>query len=64
MTTAKKSTTTRDKKPTTKAKVVKASQSIPDLPNNPFVYEIFEVVAKQRTIAKKVEALKSSSILA
>ena len=58
MTTAKKSTTTRDKKPTTKAKVVKASQSIPDLPNNPFVYEIFEVVAKQRTIAKKVEALK------
>ena len=58
MTTAKKSTTTRAKKPTTKAKVVKASQSIPDLPNNPFVYEIFEVVAKQRTIAKKVEALK------
>tara|TARA_B100000530_G_scaffold191915_1_gene121817 strand:+ start:565 stop:1179 length:615 start_codon:yes stop_codon:yes gene_type:complete len=58
MTTAKKATTTRAKKPTTKAKVVKASQSIPDLPNNPFVYEIFEVVAKQRTIAKKVEALK------
>ena len=31
---------------------------IPDLPNNPFIYEILDVVSQQRTKAKKVEALK------
>jgi hypothetical protein len=54
MTTAKKATTTRAK--TTRKKPAEAA--IPDLPNNPFIYEILEVVSKQRSKAKKVEALK------
>ena len=56
MTTAKKTTTTRSKKPVTTTKKVAAP--IPDLPNNPFIYEIFEVVSKQRTKARKIEALR------
>ena len=60
MTTAKKSTTARSKKPAT-PKVVKASQPIPDLPANPFVFEIFELCAKQRSKAKKVEVLQKYS---
>ena len=56
MTTAKK-TTTRAKKPATPRKKV-APAPIPDLPANPFVFEIFDVVSKQRSAAKKVEALK------
>ena len=54
MTTAKKATTTRAK--TTRKKPAEAA--IPDLPNNPFIYEILEVISKQRSKAKKVEALK------
>ena len=54
MTTAKKATTTRAK--TTRKKP--AEVAIPDLPNNPFIYEILEVISKQRSKAKKVEALK------
>jgi hypothetical protein len=52
-------TTTKAKtitKKTTKPKV--AETQIPDLPANPFVFEIFSVVSKQRTNAKKIEALK------
>ena len=60
MTTAKKSTTARSKKPAT-PKVVKAPQPIPDLPANPFVFEIFELCAKQRSKAKKVEVLQKYS---
>ena len=60
MTTAKKSTTARSKKPAT-PKVVKAPQTIPDLPANPFVFEIFELCAKQRSKAKKVEVLQKYS---
>lgn len=41
---------------TPKAKVI--STSIPDLPANPFVFEILDVICKQRTNSKKVEALK------
>lgn len=55
MTTTTKSKTTT-KKPTAKPKVAEAS--IPDLPSNPFVFEILNVVTKQRTNAKKIEALK------
>ena len=60
MTTTKKAATTtpKPKKSAAKPKVAKAPQPIPDLPNNPFVFEIFEVVGKQRTVARKVEALK------
>ena len=60
MTTTKKvaTTTPKPKKSAAKPKVAKAPQPIPDLPNNPFVFEILEVVGKQRTVARKVEALK------
>lgn len=46
---AKKSTTTR-----TKPKVVESIE----LPANPFVFEVFKLVSKQRTNDKKVEVLK------
>ncbi len=55
MTTTKKTTTSR-KKTTAKPKVV--TQKIPDLPANPFIFEILDIVSKQRAKAKKVEALK------
>ena len=56
MTTTKK-TSTRSKT-TTAPKTKRAPQQIPDLPANPFVFEILDVVSKQRSVAKKVEALK------
>ena len=56
MTTTKK-TSTRSKT-TTAPKAKRAPQQIPDLPANPFVFEILDVVSKQRSAAKKVEALK------
>ena len=53
-TTTKKTTT---RKPATKGKfTVKAEPKT--LPTNPFVYEIFELVSKQRSKAKKIEVLK------
>ena len=48
--------TTTTKKTTTKSKTV--ATAIPNLPNNPFVYEVFDACSKQRTKAKKVEVLK------
>ena len=56
MTTKKTTTTTIKKAPTPRAKVV--DQVIPDLPSNPFAFEIFEIVSKQTSDAKKVEALR------
>jgi hypothetical protein len=56
MTTTTKAKTTT-KKTVEKPKVV-AEASIPDLPANPFVFEILNIVVKQRTNAKKIEALK------
>jgi hypothetical protein len=53
-TTTKAKTTTKKAAP--KAKVI--SEAIPDLPANPFVFEILNVVTKQRSNAKKIEALK------
>ena len=53
--------TTTTKKTTTKSKVVKAktvATAIPNLPNNPFVYEVFDACSKQRTKAKKIEVLQ------
>ncbi len=47
--------TTTTKK-TTRAK--KASAPIPELPPNPFVFEVLELASKQRSNAKKVEVLK------
>ena len=52
MTTAKKKTTTR------KPRVVKAAAPIPDLPRKPFVFEVLDLVSKQKTKAKKVQVLK------
>ena len=51
MTTAKK-TTTR------KPRVVKAAAPIPDLPRKPFVFEVLDLVSKQKTKAKKDQVLK------
>ena len=50
--------TTTTKK-TTKPKVVKTKTTpIPQLPLNPFAYEVFDACSKQRTKANKVEVLK------
>ena len=57
MTTTKK-TTAKTKKPTAKAKPKVIAQKIPDLPVNPFAYEVFDAVSKQRSKAKKVEVLQ------
>ena len=54
MTTTKK-TTTKTRKPRTVA--VKKPVSL-DLPRNPFVFEVLDLVSKQRTKAKKIEVLK------
>jgi len=52
MTTAKKTTTTR------KPRVVKAAAPIPDLPRKPFVFEVLDLVSKQKSKAKKVQVLR------
>ena len=58
MTTTKK-TTTRKKSPTkTTAKTKVISQKIPDLPKNPFAYEVLGAASKMRSNAKKVEVLQ------
>ena len=56
MTTAKKKTTSRKK--TTTAKPRDIAQKSPDLPANPFAFEVLDAASKQRTKAKKVEALQ------
>ena len=48
---------TTQKKPR-KTTVKRVSTPIPDLPPNPFTFEVFDIVSKQRSAAKKVEALK------
>ena len=54
MTTTKK-TTTKPRKP--KSFTVKKQVSL-DLPRNPFLFEVLDLVSKQRTKAKKIEVLK------
>ena len=54
MTTTKK-TTTKTRK--TKSFTVKKPVNL-DLPRNPFMFEILDLVSKQRTKAKKIEVLK------
>ena len=56
MTTAKKKTTSRKKTTTAKPRVI--AQKIPDLPANPFAFEVLDAASKQKTKAKKVEALQ------
>ena len=52
MTTAKKTTTTR------KPRVVKKAAPIPNLPKKPFVFEVLDIVSKQKSKVKKIELLK------
>ena len=58
MTTTKKTTATTKKTTTAKPRAKTIAQPIPDLPSNPFVFEVFDVISKERTNAKKVEALQ------
>ena len=62
MTTTKKTSTTRKKSTAaTKKPAAKKSttpQKVPDLPTNPFAYEVFDAVSKMRSKALKVEALQ------
>ena len=53
--TATKKTTTKTKKP--KTVTVKKPVNL-NLPRNPFVFEVLDLVSKQRTKAKKIEVLK------
>jgi len=48
---------TTQKKPR-KTTVKRASTPIPDLPPNPFTFEVLDIVSKQRSAARKVQALK------
>ena len=59
MTTAKKKTTSRKKTTTAKPRVI--AQKIPDLPANPFAFEVLDAASKQRSKAKKVQVLERYS---
>jgi len=58
MTTQKKTTRSKTTKPTTITQTVKAVPVSEDLPTNPFAFEVFNLISKQRSNAKKVELLK------
>ena len=49
-------TTTKTKTPSTRKKT--ASKPMEQLPNNPFAFEVLDLVSRQRTKAKKIEALR------
>ena len=52
-------TTKTTKKTTTKRKTLTVkSTSLPTLPNQPFVFEVFDLVSRQRSKVKKIEALR------
>jgi len=60
-TTTRKKSTTATKKPAVRKTAVKkpaTPQKVPDLPTNPFAYEVFDAVSKMRSKALKVEALQ------
>ena len=63
MTTTKKTSTTRKKSTTTAKKPAAkpAVQKVPDLPPNPFVFEVLNAVSKMRSKALKVEVLQRYS---
>jgi len=56
MTTTAQKKTSRTTKPKTETTPTKKISE--DLPNNPFAFEVLELVSKQRTNAKKVELLQ------
>ena len=45
-------------KKTTKPKRTLQVKTLPDLPNNPFIFEILDLASKQRSKAKKIEVLR------
>lgn len=54
-------TTTQKKKTTTKTFQVKQTESTPvvdNLPTNPFIFEVLDLVSRQRSNIKKIEVLK------
>ena len=51
-------TKTTAKKTKSSTTTKKSPAPIPDLPNNPFLFEILQIVNKQRSAAKKIEALQ------
>ena len=57
MTTAKKTTTTSKAKTTTRKKKT-TSFVIDNLPSNPLAFEVFDLVSRSRTKAKKIDFLK------
>ena len=67
MTTTKKTTATTSRAKTTATKKPAApkatviAEAIPELPANPFVFEILNAAAKQRSDVKKVEVLQKYS---
>ena len=56
MTTTKKTTTKKRTVKTVKAKA--STTAIPNLPDNPFAYEVLDAASKQRSKAKKIEVLQ------
>ena len=56
MTTAKKMTTTTKAKTTTKKKT--SSFVVDNLPRNPLAFEVFDLVSRSRTKAKKIQILQ------
>ena len=56
--TRKTSTTKKKVSTTPKTTARKTASPIPDLPTNPFTFEVFDVVSKQKTNAGKVKALQ------
>ena len=46
------------KKKTTKPKRTLQVKTLPELPNNPFIFEILDLVSRQRSKAKKIEVLR------
>ena len=59
-TTQKKTTATKAKTTTTGTKKV-VVETVPDLPTNPFIFEILNVVSKLKSKEKKIEALQKFS---
>ena len=57
MTTAKKTTTTSKAKTTTRKKKT-TSFVVDNLPTNPLAFEVFDLVSRSRTKAKKIDFLK------
>ena len=58
MTTTKKTTTRKKSTKVTATKPRTVAQKIPDLPKNPFSYEVLDAASKMRSKANKVEVLR------